>query len=120
MRTALFNISDEKAETITDILTSCGFEIITPELANGGEKIGYLLNVPGYTKTRTPTESCAETHELLIFADITENALNTALTRLRGNNIKVRFKAVLTKFNRDLTYNELMEHLLEEENNFRK
>lgn len=120
VRAALFNFSDEKAEAVRSIFTSCCIEVITPVLDNGNEKIGYLLNVPGYVKSRAASDSCTEKAELILFADLTEKTLDKALSLLRENNIKVRFKAVLTKYNRDFTYNGLMEHLLAEEKNFRK
>ena len=115
VRAALFNISDEKVDTVRSIFTSCGIEVITPVTDSGNEKIGYLLNVPGYVKSRAASDSCTEKAELILFADLTEKTLDKALSLLRENNIEVRFKAVLTKYNRDFSYNELMEHLLAEE-----
>lgn len=115
VRAALFNISDEKVDTVRSIFTSCGIEVITPVPDSGSEKIGYLLNVPGYAKNSSPAVGITETPELIIFADLPEKTLNKVLSLLRENNIKVRFKAVLTKYNRDFSYNELMEHLLAEE-----
>lgn len=117
MRAALFNFSDEKADFVRSVFTSCGIDVITPnmDMNSGNDKIGYLLNVPGYVKSRAASDSCTEKAELILFADLTEKTLDKALSLLRENNITVRFKAVLTKYNRDFTYNELMGHLLLEE-----
>lgn len=115
MRAALFNFSDEKTEAVRGILNSCGIEVITPVLGSGSERIGYLLNVPGYVKNFSPAADAAEAHELIIFADLRDKTLDKTLSRLRENNIKVRFKAVLTKYNRDFSYNELIKHMLLEE-----
>ena len=114
-RAALFNIPAEKSEKICEIFSQYGIDILFPDSKDRGEKIGYLLGVPGYTKTGAAAENGTENAELILFADLDEKTLDIALAGLRENGVTVRFKAVLTKYSIDFTYSELMGHMLSEE-----
>lgn len=114
-RAALFNIPAEKSEKICKIFSQYGIETLFPDIRDRGEKIGYLLGVPGYTKTGAAAENDTESDELILFADLDEKTLDNALAGLRENGVTVRFKAVLTKYNKDFTYSGLMRHMLSEE-----
>lgn len=116
---ALFFIDGEKSALIEKSLASAGISVIIPPRDNYGGKIGSLLRLPGFSETAIPAPEDIISDELIIFSNVDRKALDRGLDALRRDNISVRFKAVITEYNKDFTLPELMSHMADEENNLK-
>lgn len=113
---ALFFIDGEKAELIENALSAVNIKVNIPPRENYGGKIGSLLKLSGYSAENTaPPENMIE-EELILFSDVDRKSLDRGLDALRNSGISIRFKAVVTQYNKDFTLPELMSHMAAEEN----
>ncbi|MGN0692868.1 MAG: DUF3783 domain-containing protein [Oscillospiraceae bacterium] len=116
---ALFFIDGEKSALIEKSLASAGISVIIPPRENYGGKIGSLLKLPGYTEAAVPAPEDIISEELIIFSNVDRKALDRGLDALRRDNISVRFKAVITEYNKDFTLPEMLSHMADEEKNLK-
>ncbi|MGN1417653.1 MAG: DUF3783 domain-containing protein [Oscillospiraceae bacterium] len=116
---ALFFIDGEKSALIEKSLASAGISVMVPPRENYGGKIGSLLKLPGYAETAVPAPEDIISEELIIFSNIDRKALDRGLDALRRDNLSVRFKAVITEYNKDFTLPELLSHMADEEKNLK-
>lgn len=112
---ALFFIDGEKTALIEKSLAAAGITVMVPPRGNYGGKIGSLLKLPGYAETAVPAPEDIIAEELIIFSNVDRKALDRGLDALRRDNISVRFKAVITEYNKDFTLPELLSHMADEE-----
>lgn len=116
---ALFFIDNEKSTLIEKSLASAGISVMIPPRENYGGRIGSLLKLPGFSETAVPAPEDIIAGELIIFSNVDRKTLDRGLDALCRDNISVRFKAVITEYNKDFTLPELMSHMADEEKNLK-
>ena len=118
-KAVLFCIDDDKCMIISEALRNIGLTIIIPDRIEYGHRIDFLAGLDN--SSPDVQKNCIfEESELILFSDITSKQLDNALTALKKNNVSVRFKAVITPYNRKFYLSELYEHMYEEEKQFKK
>ncbi len=115
---ALFFIDSEKGEKLKGILALAEIETIVPPEESFGGKLGSLMELPGFPKENIPSYEEFPHGELIVFSGLDRSNLDKALSLLKKNGIAVRFKAVITEYNKNFTLKELMEHMFAEEEKF--
>ena len=114
-RAALFFIGEEKASQIEKTLNEVNISVMIPPRENYGGKLGSLLKLPGYAETSVSAPEDIISDELIVFSEVDRKALDRGLDALRKNGISIRFKAIVTQYNKDFTLPELMSHMAAEE-----
>lgn len=117
---ALFFIDSDKSAQIEKALAAVNISITIPSRESYGCKIGSLLKLSGYSEDNTPPPKDIISEELIIFSNVDRKVLDKALDALREKGIYIRFKAVITQYNKDFTLSELMSHMVDEEKNINR
>lgn len=116
----LLFMNNEKAAHIASALGRLNIRTLTPPESEYGETVGCLAQISGFEKKNISFPENAESDELIIFAGITPKRLDKILDTLRSENLTVRFKVMLTEYNRSMTVPELTKHLFAEEAEIRR
>lgn len=117
-RAALFFIDGEKAAQTEKALSDVNITVIIPPRENYGGKIGSLLKLSGYPESAVQPPDDMIQEELILFSEVDRKALDRGLDALRKSGISIRFKAIVTQYNKDFTLPELMCHMAAEEEKF--
>lgn len=105
-----FRLTDREAAQLKDLCTVMGLRLRTVEPAHYGETIGALAGLTALTGASRHFAPLSE--KMLVFADVSDGALEVLLNMLRAMDIAVgAYKAVLTETNRDWTVPMLFDEL---------
>lgn len=116
----LYNLGEDtsKGTKLAEIFNELDIEIknITTDML--GEKVGYLAELDGYTESETKYEGDAPDTQFMLMCNLGEALLDKVLAAMRENNVTVNHKAILTMYNRDSQFYELIGDIESEHKEF--
>ncbi len=98
----LYNFTDKSyLENVCKVFASLHIKTVILKETDFCQKIGYLLNLTGFTETQNTIEDDFDfNYEVLIFYNIKNKRLDDVLSKLKNADIIIPYKAVVTPLNR--------------------
>ena len=112
----LYNLQEgERADVIRRYLTGAGIRIIDVLPAEYMQKLGALLELPGFSKDAGPSMGFSFSEEMLVMFAFTDKVMEDFFQSFRVANIdSVGLKAAITPTNINWTSKQLYEAISEE------
>ena len=71
--------------------------------------VGYLAGLDGYEKADQIWDGDSFDTEFMLLCNLPESLLDRFLDEMQGNGLRIDHKAVVTEYNRDAEFHELIE-----------
>ena len=119
-KVVLWNLSEDtsRGARLRTILERLGipFKEITYKHLN--ETVGYLAGLDGYEAAKTPYTGDNFTSEFMLLCNLPESMLDAFLDAMQNDGLRIDHKAVVTEYNREYEFHELISDIGEEHNVF--
>ena len=119
-KVVLWNLSEDtsRGARLRTILERLGipFEEITYKHLN--ETVGYLAGLDGYEAAETPYTGDNFTLEFMLLCNLPESTLDAFLDAMQNDGLRIDHKAVVTEYNREYEFHELIGDIGEEHDAF--
>ena len=119
-KVVLYNLGEDRSrgERLRTILAELG--IPAEEVADSqlNESVGYLAGLEGYEASKQPYEGAGSTQEFMLMCNLPESLLDRFLDSMIDNGLRIDHKAVVTEYNRDYLFYELLNDIEEEHDVF--
>lgn len=98
----LYNFTDKSyLEKVCSVFSLLHINTVVLKQEDSCQKIGYLLNLTGFTEAKDTSEDDFDfNHEVIIFYNIKNKRLDDVLSKLKNTDIIIPYKAVVTPLNR--------------------
>lgn len=119
-KVVLYNLDEDTSRgyRLHSILENLGipYEKITDKHLN--ETVGYLAGLEGYEAAETEYDGEGNDSEFMLMCNFPEALLDRFLTEMTDNGLRINHKAVVTEYNRDYQFHELIDDIEEEHDVF--
>ena len=119
-KVVLWNLSEDtsRGARLRTILERLGipFEEMTYKHLN--ETVGYLAGLDGYEAAKTPYTGDNFTSEFMLLCNLPESMLDAFLDAMQNDGLRIDHKAVVTEYNREYEFHELISDIGEEHDVF--
>ncbi len=119
-KVVLWNLSEDtsRGARLRTILERLGipFEEMTYKHLN--ETVGYLAGLDGYEAAKTPYTGDNFTSEFMLLCNLPESMLDAFLDAMQNDGLRIDHKAVVTEYNREYEFHELIGDIDEEHDVF--
>ena len=113
----LYNLDADshRGALVRTILEELGIAAGTVNSDNLGQRIGYLIQWPGYEAVEDAYSGNEYDVEYMLMANLTEVQLDRLLDSMQDNNIRVNLKSIPTPWTAGKTFEELFDIMAEED-----
>lgn len=113
----LYNLdaNSYRGALVRQILDELDIAAGTVDNANLGQRIGYMIEWPGYEAVEDPYSGSVYDVEYMLMANLTEVQLDRLLDSMQDNNIRVNLKSIPTPWTAGKTFEELFDIMAEED-----
>ena len=113
----LYNLDADsyRGALVRSILADLDIGAGTVNNENLGQRIGYMIEWPGYEAVEDPYSPNAYDVEYMLMANLTEVQLDKLLDAMQENNIRVNLKSIPTAWTASKTFEELFDIMAEED-----
>lgn len=112
-KVVLYNLSEDssRGERLRSILKDLGIsaEEITDKDLN--ETVGYLAGLEGYEQAKEDYEGSGSDEEFMLMCNLPESLLDRFLEMMMENGLRINHKAVVTEYNKDYEFHELVDDI---------
>ena len=112
-KVVLYNLSEEtsRGERLRTILEELGIpaEEMTDDRLN--ETVGYLAGIDGYEAAGEPYEGEGSSQEFMLMCNLPESLMDRFLSAMMEGGLRIDHKAVVTEYNRDWQFHELIDDI---------
>lgn len=106
------NLPTEKAEIIRKLLQNEGIQYISAKPNCGGEQVGYIFGLDGFSGCDDNNEQVDG--EILLFCGLSGKKLNHIIAKIKSNNAAVELNAVVTPTNKNWKLSQLAREITKE------
>ena len=100
------------------ILDKIGVPTETMEYAHLNETVGYLAGLDGYEAAKSEWTGATFDTEFMLLCNLPESLLDRFLDEMQANGLRIDHKAIVTEYNREYEFHELIEDIKKEHNTF--
>ena len=113
----LYNLDADsyRGALVRSILADLDIGAGTVNNENLGQRIGYMIEWPGYEAVEDPYSPNEYDVEYMLMANLTEVQLDKLLDAMQENNIRVNLKSIPTAWTASKTFEELFDIMAEED-----
>ena len=119
-KVVLYNLGDDssRGDRVRKILDKIGVPTETMEYAHLNETVGYLAGLDGYEAAKSAWTGATFDAEFMLLCNLPESLLDRFLDEMQANGLRIDHKAIVTEYNREYEFHELIEDIKEEHNTF--
>ena len=119
-KVVLYNLGDDssRGDRVRKILDKIGVPTETMEYAHLNETVGYLAGLDGYEAAKSAWTGATFDTEFMLLCNLPESLLDRFLDEMQANGLRIDHKAIVTEYNREYEFHELIEDIKEEHNTF--
>ena len=119
-KVVLYNLGDDSSsgDRVRKILDKIGVPTETMEYAHLNETVGYLAGLDGYEAAKSEWTGATFDTEFMLLCNLPESLLDRFLDEMQANGLRIDHKAIVTEYNREYEFHELIEDIKEEHNTF--
>ncbi len=119
-KVVLYNLGDDssRGDRVRKILDKIGVPTETMEYAHLNETVGYLAGLDGYEAAKSEWTGATFDTEFMLLCNLPESLLDRFLDEMQANGLRIDHKAIVTEYNREYEFHELIEDIKEEHNTF--
>ncbi len=116
----LYNLGEDtsRGSRLRTILSQLNIPVQEMTYARLNESVGYLAGFDGYEAAETPYTGKDYSAEFMLICNLPETLLDRFLDDMQANGLRIDHKAVVTAYNRDACYYELMDEIADEHSVF--
>ncbi|MCI8608085.1 MAG: DUF3783 domain-containing protein [Firmicutes bacterium] len=116
----LYNLDDtsSRGHRLRQILDELGIPAVTMENKNLNQTIGYLAGIAGYEAAEQGYNGSSYSSEFMLMCNLPESLLDRFLDEMIANGLRIDHKAVVTEYNRDYEFCQLIGDIESEHDTF--
>ena len=116
----LYNLGEDtsRGARLRAILSQLNIPVQEMTYGHLNESVGYLAGFDGYEAAETPYTGKDYSAEFMLICNLPETLLDRFLDAMQANGLRIDHKAVVTAYNRDACYYELMDEIADEHSVF--
>ena len=116
----LYNLDEDtsRGARLRTILSQLGIPAVEMTYENLNQSVGYLAGLDGYETASAPYSGKEYTAEFMLLCNLPEALLDRFLDAMQADGLRIDHKAVVTAYNRDTLYYELMDDIADEHSVF--
>ena len=116
----LYNLDQDSSRgaRLRSILADLNIPVQEMTYAHLNETVGYLAGLDGYEAAEGAYDGKEYTAEFMLLCNLPETLLDRFLDAMQGNGLRIDHKAVVTAYNQDSCYYELMDEIANEHDVF--
>lgn len=116
----LYNLDEDtsRGTRLRTILSQLGIPAVEMTYENLNQSVGYLAGLDGYETASAPYSGKEYTAEFMLLCNLPEALLDRFLDAMQADGLRIDHKAVVTAYNRDTLYYELMDDIADEHSVF--
>ena len=116
----LYNLDQDSSRgaRLRSILTDLNIPVQEMTYEHLNETVGYLAGLDGYEAAEGAYDGKEYTAEFMLLCNLPETLLDRFLDAMQGNGLRIDHKAVVTAYNQDSCYYELMDEIANEHDVF--
>lgn len=105
-----FDIKSPRYNEILNVSNKFNIDVKNIEESDLNQKVGYLMGLPGYEKSKEEKNDKKDL-EFLLFSDFDRSELSSFILELRKLGISIPHKSVITETTKDWDFKYLLEHI---------
>ncbi|WP_369281975.1 DUF3783 domain-containing protein [Oscillibacter sp. GMB15532] len=115
-KVALYNLGENTSRgmRLRSILSGLGIEVLDVSDAELNQTVGYLAGLDGYEADKTPYSGSGVDTEFMLICNLSDALLDRFLAGMQADGLRIDHKAVVTEYNREMQYHELIDDIAEE------
>lgn len=115
-KVALYNLGENTSRgmRLRSILSGLGIEVLDVLDAELNQTVGYLAGLDGYESAETPYSGSGVDTEFMLICNLSDALLDRFLAGMQADGLRIDHKAVVTEYNREMQYHELIDDIAEE------
>ncbi len=116
----LYNLDEEtsRGARLRAILSELGIPAVEMTYENLNQSVGYLAGLDGYEAAESAYSGKDYDAEFMLICNLPETLLDRFLDAMQADGLRIDHKAVVTAYNRDTLYHELMDEIADEHSVF--
>ena len=120
-KVVLYNLGTDssRGERLHAILEKLGIPAEEIQDENLNETVGYLAGLKGYEAAGKAYEGKGSDTEFMLLCNLPESLLDRFLAEMTAENLRINHKAVVTEYNRETEFHELIDEIGGEHDVFR-
>ncbi|WP_312634754.1 DUF3783 domain-containing protein [Oscillibacter sp.] len=113
---ALYNLGENTSRgmRLRSILSGLGIEVLDVLDAELNQTVGYLAGLDGYETAEKPYSGSGVDTEFMLICNLSDALLDRFLAGMQADGLRIDHKAVVTEYNREMQYHELIDDIAEE------
>lgn len=119
-RVVLYNLGSDSSRgaRLREILSRLNIPVMDMTYENLNQSVGYLAGLEGYEAAASAYDGRDYDAEFMLICNLPESLLDRFLDAMQSDGLRIDHKAVVTAYNRDRLYYELMDEIADEHNVF--
>ncbi len=119
-RVVLYNLESDtsRGARLRTILSQLNVPVMEMTYENLNQSVGYLAGLEGYEAAASAYDGRDYDAEFMLICNLPESLLDRFLDAMQSDGLRIDHKAVVTAYNRDRLYYELMDEIADEHNVF--
>jgi hypothetical protein len=115
-KVALYNLGADtsRGARLRSILSTLGIAVQDISDAELNQTVGYLAGLDGYEAADTPYSGHGVDTEFMLICNLSDALLDRFLAAMQADGLRIDYKAVVTEYNRDAQYHEMIDDIAEE------
>lgn len=115
-KVVLYNLGEDssRGNRVRTILENLGIPTETLEYGELNETVGYLAGLDGYEKADQAWTGDSFDTEFMLLCNLPESLLDRFLDEMQADGLRIDHKAVVTEYNRESEFHELIEEIQNE------
>jgi len=115
-KVALYNLGEDTSRGVRlrSILSGLGIEVLDVSDTELNQTVGYLAGLDGYEPAEKPYSGSGADTEFMLICNLSDALLDRFLAGMQADGLRIDHKAVVTEYNRDTQYHELIDDIAEE------
>ena len=112
----LYNLGEDTSlgARLRSILESLGIQAEDVSNSQLNQKVGYLSGQSGYTENKTPYEGEGSDAQFMLMANFSSAQVDRFLAAMSAQGIRIAHKAVITAYNADYEFHQLIDDIKDE------
>ena len=112
-KVVLYNLGTDssRGERLHEILEKLGIPAEEIKDENLNETVGYLAGLKGYEAAGKTYEGKGSQAEFMLLCNLPESLLDRFLAEMTAENLRINHKAVVTEYNRETEFHELIDEI---------
>lgn len=112
-KVVLYNLGTDssRGERLHSILNKLGIPADQIKDENLNETVGYLAGLKGYEAAGKAYEGKGSDTEFMLLCNLPESLLDRFLAEMTAENLRINHKAVVTEYNRETEFHELIDEI---------